>query len=80
MNVVVQDSAGNPLTAFDPPLALTVRPLASDGDPTALQVTALDPTSNTFAAVPFTVNPDGTLTVSVAALGIAPDPADPRAT
>jgi hypothetical protein len=68
--VSLLDSAGNNVLTLSQPLVITLRPFADDvaavsGDLSLLSVTSLNSDTALFDAVPTTLNPDGTLTVSL---------------
>jgi hypothetical protein len=70
----ITDSANAAVTAFDPPLTLNITPppaltAAVGGELSQISVQLLDPVTGSLMAAPVTVNPDGTLSVSLVALG-----------
>jgi hypothetical protein len=70
----ITDSANVALTTFSPPLTLVITPpldlmAAAGGDPSQISVQVLDPISGSLMPAPVTVNPDGTLSVTLVALG-----------
>jgi hypothetical protein len=73
--VTISTSSGDILSTFDQPLAVTIRPLVDDvasanGDLSTLVMMALDPDSGTFQPLATTINADGSITASVARLGL----------
>jgi hypothetical protein len=64
------DSAGNTVLSLSQPLVITLRPSADDvaaagGDLSLMSVLSLNSDTALFDTVPTTLNPDGTLTVSL---------------
>ena len=83
--VTITTSAGDILSTFDPPLAVTLRPSADDlaaanGDLSTLAIMAIDPDSGAFQPLTTTVNADGTITASIGRLGmpVAPPSISPE--
>ena len=78
--VTLSTPTGEVLSAFDPPLVVTIRPssdavASANGDLSGLAMMALDPDSGSFQVVASSVNADGTITASLARLGMpAPAP------
>jgi hypothetical protein len=73
--LAVTDGVGNPVTTFERPLVITLRPSPDDlaavlQDFSVPPVAALDPDTGAFTSLPIVWGADGTLTVSVDRLGV----------
>ena len=80
--LTVTDTAGAPVTAFDPPLVLTLVPTddapeAVEGDPTQLEVQLLDADLSDFVPLDAIVNDDGSLSLTLTSIVQLPVPVPP---